>query len=168
MSVIGFAHRGAPAAGMRENTLAAFTDALAKAPERWNPTSGSRATACRCWSTTAWCAAGCADDRSAPCGHTRSALDAPLDALYATTGGDFELCLDMKDPAAAARWSRSPSGTAAAGQLWLCGSAGQVRNWRPLADEARLVVSTTLRTGGASRRMDEARIDEAAKSARRR
>ena len=75
-------------------------------------------------------------------------------------GSDFELSLDVKDPAAGPPTIEVASRHSAAGRLWLCGSAGQVSSWRPVAAGARLVVSTSLR--GPGRAMVDERIDEAA------
>ena len=160
--MIGFAHRGAPVAGTRENTLAAFTHALRH---------GAHAL-----ESDVWLAADGVPildhDGMVRSGLRRrpiSTLPAtnvpswmpPLSELYAATGDDVELCLDVKDPAAAGPVVEVARRHGRPGRLWLCGTAGQVRSWHPLAEEARLVVSTTLRTG-ASRRADEGRIDEAA------
>ena len=80
----------------------------------------------------------------------RSALPASvptLAELYETCGADFELSLDIKDPAA------TPAVLAAARQfpgaeerLWLCHPKWeQVAEWRQLSDNVRLVDSTRLR-----------------------
>jgi len=71
-----------------------------------------------------------------------------LEDLYAECGNDFELSLDVKDPAAAANVvdvARAAGGDAVA-RLWLCHHDWeQVAQWRPLADDVRLVDSTRLR-----------------------
>jgi glycerophosphoryl diester phosphodiesterase len=70
-----------------------------------------------------------------------------LEELYATCGTDFELSLDVKDPAAAATVvaiARAAGGDAVA-RLWLCHPDWQqVAEWRSLADDVRLVDSTRL------------------------
>jgi glycerophosphoryl diester phosphodiesterase len=159
--VIGFAHRGAPAAGMRENTLAAFSNALEQ---------GARALESDVW-LTADAVPVLVHDRIVRSGLRRRAISAlrtddlpgwlpTLDALYASLGGDFDFSLDVKDPAAAQPSIEVASRHGAVGRLWLCGSAGQVRDWRAAGGGSHLVVSTTLRSGGAA--MLEDRIDEAA------
>ncbi len=69
-----------------------------------------------------------------------------LERLYQECGSDFELSLDLKDPAAA-----GPVVAAAvrfgnaAGRLWLCHPDWrQVAEWRGLSDDIRLVDSTRL------------------------
>ena len=80
-----------------------------------------------------------------------------LEDLYATCGTGFELSLDVKDPAAAGPVidiARAAGGDAV-GRLWLCHHDWeQVREWRRLADDVRLVDSTRLRRikEGAERR----------------
>lgn len=70
-----------------------------------------------------------------------------LEELYATCGTDFELSLDVKDPAAAPTVvdvARAAGGDAV-GRLWLCHpNWQQVAEWRTLADDLRLVDSTRL------------------------
>ena len=80
----------------------------------------------------------------------RTALPASiptLEELYATCGADFELSIDVKDPAAAApivAVARQVPGAEA--RLWLCHHEWQlVAEWRALSDTARLVDSTRLR-----------------------
>jgi glycerophosphoryl diester phosphodiesterase len=159
--VIGFAHRGAPAAGMRENALAAFSNALEQ---------GARALESDVW-LTADAVPVLVHDRLVRSGLRRRAISAlrtdelpgwlpTLDALYASLGGDFDFSLDVKDPAAALPSIEVASNRGAVGRLWLCGSAGQVRDWRAASGGSHLVVSTTLQSGG--RTMLEERIDEAA------
>jgi glycerophosphoryl diester phosphodiesterase len=159
--VIGFAHRGAPASGTRENSLAAFSHALGQ---------GARALESDVWLTADGVPVLVHDRivrsglRRRPIGAMRT-TDLPgwlptLDALYESVGTDFEFSLDVKDPAAALPTIEVASRHSAAGRLWLCGSAGQVRDWRQAASGARLVVSTSLR--GQGRTMIDGRIDEAA------
>ncbi len=159
--MIGFAHRGAPAAGMRENTIAAFSNALGH---------GARALESDVW-LTADGVPVLVHDRSVRKGLQRKAIplmrasELPgwlpsLDELYDKVGIDYEFSLDVKDPAAALPTVEVAARHSAAGRLWLCCSAGNVKTWRASAGGAHLVVSTTLR--GPGRTMLEARIDEAA------
>jgi glycerophosphoryl diester phosphodiesterase len=71
-----------------------------------------------------------------------------LEQLYAECGTDFELSLDVKDPAAAATAvavARAAGGDAPA-RLWLCHPDWQqVAEWRSLGDDVHLVDSTRLR-----------------------
>ena len=71
-----------------------------------------------------------------------------LEDLYAECGTDFELSLDVKDPAAAGgvvEVARAAGGDAVA-RLWLCHHDWeQVGQWRALSDDVRLVDSTRLR-----------------------
>jgi glycerophosphoryl diester phosphodiesterase len=159
--VIGFAHRGAPAAGTRENTLAAFGHALGQ---------GGRALESDVW-LTANGVPVLVHDRLVRTGLRRTPISAllasevptwlpTLDDVYANLGHDFDFSLDVKTPEAAEPTLEVADRHSAAGRLWLCCSAAQVRDWRPFAGEARLVVSTTLR--GPGRTMVDERIDEAA------
>jgi glycerophosphoryl diester phosphodiesterase len=70
-----------------------------------------------------------------------------LEELYATCGTDFDLSLDVKDPAAAptvVAVARAAGGDALR-RLWLCHHDWQqVAEWRALADDVRLVDSTRL------------------------
>ena len=160
--MIGFAHRGAPAAGLRENTLAAFSNALA---------SGARALESDVW-LTADGVPVLVHDRIVRSGLRRRPISAmrssdlpdwlpTLEALYGSAGTDFDFSLDVKDPAAALPAIEVANRHSAAGRLWLCGSAGHVREWRPASGETHLVVSTTLRNG---RTMIDEPIDEAAEA----
>ncbi len=158
--MIGFAHRGAPAAGMRENTLTAFSNALA---------GGARALESDVW-LNADGVPILVHDRVVRSGLRRRPIslmrtaDLPgwlptLDALYESVGSDFDFSLDVKDPAAALATIEVAERHRAAARLWLCGSSGQVRMWRAGSSGAHLVVSTSLRSG---RTMVDGRIDEAA------
>jgi glycerophosphoryl diester phosphodiesterase len=163
--MIGFAHRGAPSMGIRENTLAAFTRVLEH---------GGRALESDVWLTDDGITVLDHDGvvrsrlrRQPICTLPATALPKwipTLDELYRRTGGDFELCLDVKDPAAAVPVIDVAQRHAAAGRLWLCGSVAQVRGWRPAAGPAHLVVSTSLRPGNQRRGPAEERIEEAAES----
>jgi glycerophosphoryl diester phosphodiesterase len=162
--MIGFAHRGAPAAGMRENTLTAFSNALA---------SGAQALESDVWLTADGMPVLVHDRivrsglRRRPISVLRTA-DLPgwlptLESVYDAVGRDFDFSLDVKDPAAALPTIEVAGRQGAAGRLWLCGSSGQVRQWRAASGGAHLVVSTTLRGGrtSAAGRLEE-RIDDAA------
>ncbi len=163
--MIGFAHRGAPVAGTRENTIAAFTHALER---------GARALESDVWLTSDRVPV-LVHDRVVRSGLRRRAImtmraaEMPgwlptLAELYEKLGTDFELSLDVKDPAAALPTIEVASRHGAAGRLWLCTSAAHAKSWRPAAGDARLVVSTTLRAGNQRRTMLEGRIDEAAEA----
>jgi len=154
---IGFAHRGARAHAP-ENTLEAFRLALKL---------GATGLESDVWLT--------ADDvavldhdgvvkvglRRRPIASVeRAALPTwipTLEDLYADCGTDFELSLDVKDAAAATRVIdvARAAGAGALPRLWLCHPDWeQVREWRALSDDVRLVDSTRLRRikGGAERR----------------
>jgi glycerophosphoryl diester phosphodiesterase len=156
--VIGFAHRGAPRRGIRENTLEAFTQALA---------AGVTALESDVWLTADGMPVLVHDGvlraglRRRPIG-ALTVTDLPrwlpsLDALYSQVGSSCELSLDVKDPAAARPVLEVAARHGASSRLWLCGTAGQVRGWRELtaaaasggataADQrANHVVSTTQR-----------------------
>ncbi|AEH08464.1 MULTISPECIES: glycerophosphodiester phosphodiesterase [Protofrankia] len=156
---IGFAHRGAPGRFRRENTLAAFSRALA---------GGAGGLESDVWLTADGVPVLHHDGVLGPPGRRRRIGDLPaarlpgwlptLADLYATCGSDFELSLDLKDPppaagravAAVVAVARAAS---AAGRLWLCGSLPAVRHWRSLDDLAgpepvRLVNSASAREAG--------------------
>ena len=154
--MIGFAHRGAPAAGVRENTLAAFGPAVA---------AGATALESDVW-LTADGVPVLHHDGALRAGLRRRPIGAlavtalpewlpSLDGLYATllpaaTAG-FDLSLDVKDPAAAVPVMQVAARHGTSDRLWLCGSAAQVRAWRGADPDPagvpipRLVVSTSLR-----------------------
>lgn len=70
-----------------------------------------------------------------------------LGDLYGLLGSDFELSLDVKDPAAFDRVLAvaTGAGEGAAGRLWLCHHrTSQVAEWRQRSGEVRLVDSTFL------------------------
>lgn len=71
-----------------------------------------------------------------------------LAELYDACGADFELSLDVKDPAAAPAVvaAARDAGGGALGRLWLCSPDWQVAaSWRALCDDLHLVDSTRLR-----------------------
>jgi glycerophosphoryl diester phosphodiesterase len=160
--LIGFAHRGAPRGGVRENSLAAFGYALKQ---------GAAALESDVWLTADRVPVLVHDGaqwirfrRRAIAGVSAAELPRwlpSLEALYEAVGSDFELSLDMKDPAAARPVAEAAARHEAAGRLWLCGSAADVSRWRAVTGAAHLVVSTTLRTRGQSEPAPH-RIGEAA------
>ncbi|MGI8792027.1 MAG: glycerophosphodiester phosphodiesterase [Acidimicrobiales bacterium] len=70
-----------------------------------------------------------------------------LGQLYATCGTNFELSLDVKDPAAAGAViaEAKAAGPEAEAKLWLCHPSWEtVAGWRDLSDRVRLVDSTRI------------------------
>jgi glycerophosphoryl diester phosphodiesterase len=68
-----------------------------------------------------------------------------LSDLYATCGIDFELSLDIKDPAAIAEVLLVSRDAGAESRLWVCHHDWElVASWRDLSSTARLVDSTRL------------------------
>jgi glycerophosphoryl diester phosphodiesterase len=143
---IGFAHRGGKAHAP-ENTLEAFQLALRL---------GATGLESDVWLSADGVAV--LDHDGVVGGRVRrrpirsvAAADLPpgvptLDDLYATCGADFELSLDVKDPAAASVAVAAAQLAAAVGRLWLCHSdLDQVTSWRSLHDEVHLIDSTRLR-----------------------
>jgi glycerophosphoryl diester phosphodiesterase len=160
--MIGFAHRGAPASGVRENTLRAFTQALDQ---------GVRGLESDVW-LTADGVPVLAHDGYVRNGLRRRAIEAtpvsalpkwlpPLAALYESTDVPFDLSVDIKNPAAAEATAAVAVAHNVDSRLWMCGTTAQVSAWQRLPGQAHLVVSTTLRTG---RQVYEHRIDEAAEA----
>jgi glycerophosphoryl diester phosphodiesterase len=143
---IAFAHRGARA-DAPENTLAAFTLALER---------GATGLESDVW-LTADGEAVLVHDGTVGRRPTRRAIartardDLPghiptLEELYAACGTDFELSLDLKDPAAADRVVAvaRAAGDDALARLWLCHHDWQVvAGWRHV-EGVRLVDSTRL------------------------
>lgn len=71
-----------------------------------------------------------------------------LAALYDACGNDVELCLDVRDPGAAARAVAvaGEAGGAAVGRLWLgAPDREQAASWRTLSDDVKLVDATRLK-----------------------
>lgn len=146
---IGFAHRGARSE-RPENTLEAFRRALELGAnglesDAWITADGQvvldhDGVSGRPWSRRPIAAV----PRAALPAHIPS-----LTELYDTVGTDFELSLDVKDPAALQPIITVANQAAAAGRLWLChGDPGLLTGWRPVAGEARLVESTSLGQSG--------------------
>jgi glycerophosphoryl diester phosphodiesterase len=154
---IGFAHRGARA-DAPENTLEAFALALRL---------GAEGLESDVWVTADGQAVLDHDGVVGPRLRRRpisevDRADLPehipmLDDLYETCGTDFELSLDVKDPAAFDRTlavARS-GGDATVSRLWLCHHDWrQVADWRRVDDTVRLVDSTRVKrmTEGPERR----------------
>lgn len=148
--VIGFAHRGAPGAGVRENTLPAFraaqeAGARALESDAWLAADGTPVLVhdgyLGRWPRRRMLTA-LSPDRLPPWLPT-------LAQLYETCGTSAELSLDVKDIGAAAAMVRVAQDAGAAGRLWLCGSTDELRAWRRLDPEVHLVASTQLRRGPA-------------------
>src|SRR6266545_3336525 len=154
---IGFAHRGA-SAHAPENTLESFSLGLQL---------GATGLESDVWITADGEAVldhdglvGRRPRRRAIVSVNRAQLPAyvpTLEELYATCGTDYDLSLDVKDPAAAPRVVEvaRAAGDGALARLWLCHHDWQqVAEWRALADDVRLVDSTRLgrMKGGPERR----------------
>lgn len=142
---IGFAHRGARSE-RRENTLDAFGRALEL---------GATGLESDAWITADGVVVLDHDGVVGPLWRRRAVSSLrrsdlpdhipPLDDLYRSCGTDFELSLDVKDPAALAPLMAVARAHGAAGRLWLC-----YHDWRPMAawrrqaPDAHLVESTNL------------------------
>ena len=145
---IGFAHRGG-SAHAPENTIEAFTLALRLGAtglesDAWRTADGEVVLDHDGVVRTGLRRRPVADV-------PRSALPASvptLDELYAACGTDYELSLDVRDPAAAEAVvaTARAAGGGAPGRLWLCSPDWEVAaSWRPLDDDVHLVDSTRLR-----------------------
>jgi glycerophosphoryl diester phosphodiesterase len=141
---IGFAHRGA-LAERRENTLDAFGRALELGA------SGLESDA---WLTADGEVVLDHDGRTGPlwgrrpiAAQPRAALPGHIPSLvelYQRVGSDFELSLDVKDPATLQPILAAADASAARDRLWLChGDPRVLAGWRPVAGAARLVYSTS-------------------------
>ena len=142
---IGFAHRGARSE-RPENTLEAFARALELGAnglesDAWITADGQvvldhDGVAGRPWRRRPIAALS----RAALPSHIPS-----LAELYDTVGTDFELSLDVKDPAALQPIVGVANRAEATARLWLChGDPGLLAAWRPVAGGARLVESTSV------------------------
>ena len=143
--MIGFAHRGARAE-RRENTLDAFTRALEL---------GATGIESDAWITADRVVVLDHDGVTGPPWRHRaiSALnrsDLPghipaLSELYECCGTDFELSLDVKDPAALEPLVEVARRFGAAEKLWLCHHDWRpMAGWRRVAPEVHLVESSNL------------------------
>jgi glycerophosphoryl diester phosphodiesterase len=144
-SPIGFAHRGARAE-RRENTLEAFSRALELGAsglesDAWITADGEVVLDHDGATGSFWRRRPiAAQPRGALPGHIPS-----LGELYERVGSDFELSLDVKDPAALEGILAIADAVAARPRLWLChGDARLLAGWRPIAGPARLVDSTSI------------------------
>ncbi len=142
---IGFAHRGARAQ-RRENTLEAFHRALEL---------GATGLESDAWITADGVVVLDHDGVTGPpwrhravSAQDRSDLPAHIPALselYASCGTDFELSLDVKDPAALEPILAVARRAGAAPRLWLCHHDWRpMAGWRRAAPEVRLVESSNL------------------------
>ncbi|MGH9154720.1 MAG: glycerophosphodiester phosphodiesterase [Acidimicrobiales bacterium] len=85
-----------------------------------------------------------------------------LSELYEACGTDFELSLDVKEPAAAEAAVAAAVRAGAAARLWLCHpSWTEVAGWRTMSDTVRLVDSTRLRLLKEGPERRAARLTEA-------
>lgn len=142
---IAFAHRGARAV-RRENTIEAFGHALAL---------GATGLESDVWLTADGHAVLDHDGVTGPLwqrrplsAQERSALPShipSLEELYRSCGSDFELSLDIKDPASLSETLRIARAFGAADRLWLCEPAlSRLEAWSGLEDSAKLVNSTHI------------------------
>ena len=148
MTALGFAHRGAPHAGVRENTLAAFRTAVAEGANAlesdvWVTADGvpvlDHDGALGGWFRTLL------RTRTPISTLTRAALPGWLPSLadyYRVIGVALPLSLDVKGPAAADAAITVARDAGAAARLWLCGDVAELPRWRALDADVRLVDST--------------------------
>ncbi len=145
MSPIGFAHRGARARAP-ENTIEAFRLALEL---------GASGLESDVWLTADGVPVLDHDGVVRADGRRRAVADLRRDELpaaipslgdlYRACGTDYELSLDVKDPAAAPSVVHESTAVDAVGRLWLCHpSWRELARWRPLSPRLRLVDSTGL------------------------
>ncbi len=154
--MIGFAHRGAPGPGVRENTLPAFraaqqAGATALESDAWLAADGTPVLVhdgyLGRWPRRRMLAA--LAPQQLP--HWLPTLA----QLYQRCGTSAELSLDVKDVGAAAGIVGVAQDAGAAGRLWLCGNTGELRAWRGLDPEVHLVASAQLRRGPVGPVADE-------------
>lgn len=142
---IGFAHRGARAE-RRENTVEAFRRALEL---------GATGLESDAWVTADGVVVLDHDGVTGPpwrhravSTQARSELPAHIPALselYDACGTEFELSIDVKDPAALEPLLAVARDAGASGRLWLCHHDWRVMaRWRRIAPEVRLVESSNL------------------------
>jgi glycerophosphoryl diester phosphodiesterase len=160
--MMGFAHRGAPPAGVRDNSLHGFAHALKQGvtgleSDIWLAADGVPVLIHDPYVRTRLRRRMIAATPSSALPHWLPTLA----DLYESTDATFDLSVDLKDPAAAAATVDVARAHGRDGRLWICGNSANVNGWRQLPGDAHLVVSTSLRSG---RRIYEDRIDEAADS----
>ncbi len=142
---VGFAHRGARAE-RRENTLEAFARALER---------GATGLESDAWITADGVVVLDHDGVTGPVWRhralsTQDRADLPahipaLSDLYRECGTDFELSIDVKDPAALDPLLEVARRAGAAERLWLCHHDWRpMAGWRRRAPEVRLVESSNL------------------------
>lgn len=140
---LGFAHRGARAE-CRDNTLVSFSRALQL---------GARALESDAWLTAdgevvldhdGVVREGWRRRPIATVAAERLPAHVPrLSELYRSSGADFELSLDIKDPAVAPAVVAVAGRHGDTGRLWLCSSDfDRLRSWREQWPKVRLVAST--------------------------
>jgi glycerophosphoryl diester phosphodiesterase len=143
---IGFAHRGARSE-RRENTIDAFQRALELGAtglesDAWVTSDGTVVLDHDGVTGSVW-------RRRAISAQSRGDLPHHIPALlelYEECGSEFELSLDVKDPAALAGILRAAKAADAVDRLWLCHPDWRVlAGWRGPAGPARLVLSTSTR-----------------------
>lgn len=143
--IIGFAHRGARAE-KPDNTLPAFERALEL---------GAGGLESDAWLTADGFVVLDHDGVIGPlwrrraisaCARQELPVHIPtLSDLYERCGTDFELSLDVKDPAALPGVMAAARAAGVADRLWLCHNDWRIMAaWRHLAAEARLVESSNL------------------------
>ncbi|HVU74812.1 MAG TPA: glycerophosphodiester phosphodiesterase [Mycobacteriales bacterium] len=164
MTALGFAHRGSPRAGVRENTLAAFRTAVA---------DGATAIESDVWLTRdgvpvlhhdgalgGWLRT-LLHTRTPLATLTRSDLPGWLPSLadyYAEIGAALPLSLDVKGPGAAAASIDVARAAGGVQRLWLCGDVSELPHWRQLDADVRLVDSTRRKNLGETVAARVARI----------
>lgn len=142
---IGFAHRGARAE-RRENTLDAFSRALEL---------GATGLETDAWITADGEVVLDHDGVTGPIWRRRPISTLPradlpahmpsLAELYRSCGTDFELSVDVKDPAALEPLIAEARAVGAAERLWLCNHDWRpMAGWRLRAPDVRLVESSNL------------------------
>jgi glycerophosphoryl diester phosphodiesterase len=140
---IGFAHRGARAE-CRDNTIQSFVRAVEL---------GAEGLESDVWLTSDGVAVLDHDGqirrglRRIPVSALRrdelpTHIPALVD-LYRRCGSDFELSLDVKNPASARGAIDAAAGAGALSRLWLCGGGRELAGWRALSADVRLVASTS-------------------------
>lgn len=143
--LIGFAHRGARSEE-RENTLSAFVRALEV---------GANGLETDAWLTADGVVVLDHDGVTGPLWRRRAVSsqmrdDLPdhipsLDELYNTCGADFDLSIDVKDPAVLEPLLAVVRKADAAERLWLCYHDWRpMAAWRRVAPDVHLVESTNL------------------------